>query len=233
MNRETVQTFQATDVKQAITLQKQLAAKVEILPLQKRVRLIGGVDAAFPTGKNSCLAGVVVMRFPEMEIAEEVHAEVDCHFPYIPGMLSFREAPAILAAIRKLENLPDLLLVDGQGLAHPRRFGLACHLGLELGLPTIGCAKSRLIGRHVEPAHAKGSQVDLMDKDQVVGRVLRSRAGVKPLYISVGHLIDLDGAVDLVLRCCGRYRLPEPTRLADKLVGRLRQEVTQSYQSKP
>jgi deoxyribonuclease V len=138
-------------------------------------------------------------------------------FPYVPGYLSFREVPAILGALASLDSPPDLILCDGQGLAHPRRFGLACHLGVLTGLPTIGVAKSRLIGTHVEVPQHKGAWVPLLDDDEIIGAVLRTRDGVQPLYVSVGHRVDLSTAIDFVLRCTTRYRLPETTRWAHKL----------------
>jgi deoxyribonuclease V len=141
-------------------------------------------------------------------------------FPYVPGLLSFREAPALLAAIRRLKAEPDAFLFDGQGLAHPRRFGLACHVGLLIDRPSVGCAKSRLIGRHAEPDTHRGATAPLTDGEQRIGTVLRTRDGVKCVYVSIGHRVTLATAEQLVLACCTRYRLPEPTRLADLLVAR-------------
>jgi deoxyribonuclease V len=140
-------------------------------------------------------------------------------FPYVPGLLSFREAPLILAALEKITAVPDLIMVDGQGIAHPRRMGLASHLGLFLGVPTIGCAKSRLCGECEEPGNEPGSYADLTDKGEVIGATLRTRAGVKPVYVSIGHMIDLPSAMHWVLACCRGYRLPEPTRLAHQAAG--------------
>jgi deoxyribonuclease V len=146
-------------------------------------------------------------------------------FPYVPGLLSFREAPALLAAIRKLKAEPDAFIFDGQGLAHPRRFGLACHVGVLIDRPSVGCAKSRLIGSHDDPGRRRGSSAPLVDADQRVGTVLRTRDKVKCVYVSVGHRVSLSTAERLVLACCTRYRLPEPTRLADQLVARAKNEV--------
>jgi deoxyribonuclease V len=142
-------------------------------------------------------------------------------FPYVPGLLTFREAPLILAAFEKLTVTPDLVMVDGQGIAHPRRIGLAAHLGLCLGIPAIGCAKSRLIGEYAEPENESGSYTELSDKGEVIGAVVRTKAGVKPVYVSIGHMIDLPSAIDRVLDCCRGYRLPEPTRLAHIAAGRV------------
>ena len=139
--------------------------------------------------------------------------------PYIPGLLSFREMPLILAACEELDSVPDLILVDGQGLAHPRRLGLACHLGLFLDVPTIGCAKSRLCGHHEPPGERPGSYAELKDGDEIIGAVLRTKPGVKPIYVSIGHKVDLKTAICWVVNCCCGYRLPEPTRMAHLAAG--------------
>ncbi len=167
-------------------------------------------------------AAVVVMSFPALEVVEEQVAQAPAQFPYIPGLLSFREGPAVLVAMEKLESRPDLVIFDGQGIAHPRRLGLAAHMGLWLGIPTVGCAKSRLVGEHEEPAEQKGARVPLTYGGGLVGSVLRTRSHVKPVYVSPGHLCDHEGACRMVLECCTRYRLPEPTRQADLLVGRVK-----------
>ncbi len=181
--------------------------------------LVAGVDAAFPDQGRTTRAAAVLMRFPDLEPVEEVVHEQATELPYIPGLLSFRELPAILGALDRLSLPPDLVLCDGQGRAHPRRFGIACHLGVITGLATIGVGKSRLCGRHEEPGPEKGDAVDLLDEDELIGRVLRSRRRVRPVYISVGHRVSLQTAVELVLACTPKYRLPEPVRLADRLAG--------------
>jgi deoxyribonuclease V len=178
---------------------------------------VAGVDVSF-RGNTAC-AAVVVLSFPDLAPVDRAWAEVPVTFPYIPGMLSFREGPAVLAAFERLTLWPDLALFDGQGTAHPRRMGLACHLGLFLDLPTIGCAKSRLCGTHDPPGPGRGDWAALRDGDEVIGAVLRSRPGTAPLYVSPGHRIDLPSAVHYVLACCTRYRLPETTRLAHRLAG--------------
>jgi deoxyribonuclease V len=162
---------------------------------------------------------VVVYRFPEMEEIEREWAERPLEFPYIPGLLSFREMPAILAAFERVREEPDLIYYDGQGYAHPRRMGIACHLGLLLDRPTIGCAKSRLIGRHEEPGAECGDWAPLEDRGERIGAVLRTRSGVKPIYVSPGHRIGLERAVELTLAVCDGYRIPRPTRDADHFVG--------------
>jgi deoxyribonuclease V len=203
--------------RQAIALQEKLRAKVEGRDRMGRVRHVAGADVAFEKGGAVTRAAVVVLSFPDLELEDWAVARRPTRFPYVPGLLSFREAPAVLAAWRKLRILPDLLLCDGQGIAHPRRFGLASHLGLLLDVPTIGAAKSRLVGVHEEPGNEKGDWAPLVDDGETVGAALRTRAGVKPIYVSVGHRVTLKTAIRYVLACAPRYRLPETTRLADKL----------------
>jgi deoxyribonuclease V len=157
------------------------------------------------------------MRLPALEPVAEARVERPTNFPYVPGLLSFRELPAGLAAIEQLPEAPEAVLCDGQGYAHPRRFGLACHLGLALDLPSVGVAKSRLIGTHDEPGETRGAWTPLLDGNEVVGAVLRTRMGIRPLYVSIGHRLSLESALRLVLRATGRYRLPEPLRRADRL----------------
>ena len=202
----------------AMALQRELAARVQVVSPPGELRFIAGLDAAFSADGQQCLAAVVLWDARQQCILEQQTSARRLAFPYIPGLLSFREAPALLAAMRRLRRTPDALMCDGQGLAHPRRLGIASHVGILCGLPTIGCAKSRLCGKHVEPAHQRGSGAPLMDGDEQIGEVLRTQAGVNPVYVSVGHLCDLVTARELVLTCATRYRLPEPTRLADRLV---------------
>ena len=207
--------------KEAVALQRDLARLVRIEPVDRDIRTIGGVDCAF-TKDGRILAAAVLCDARNMETLATADVSMPCEFPYISGLLSFREAPAILAAVQKLPSRPDLLICDGQGVAHPRGLGLACHVGLWLDLPTIGVAKSRLIGDHEEPGPMRGSQTLLRFHEKTIGTVLRSRDNVKPLYVSVGHKIELGQAVDWVLRASGGYRLPEPTRRADKLVAKVK-----------
>jgi deoxyribonuclease V len=180
---------------------------------------VAGVDISSTDGRGLARGAVVVLRYPELDIAEVKVARARITFPYIPGLLSFRETPLILAACQELENVPDLVLIDGQGLAHPRRLGLASHVGLFLELPTIGCAKSILCGRHGPLEQEAGCHAELLDKDEVVGAALRTKTGVRPVYVSVGHKIDLPAALHWVMECCRGYRLPEPTRLAHLAAG--------------
>jgi deoxyribonuclease V len=206
----------------AITLQRRLASQLVLRPLPRTVRLIAGVDVAFPTNGETALAGVVVWNLHEQAVVERHVARRPCRFPYVPGLLSFREIPCVVAAMRKLSVSPDVVLCDGQGLAHPRRFGLACHLGLWLGIPTVGCAKSRLCGEHDEPGQRRGCLAPLLLDERPIGAVVRTRDGVRPLYVSPGHRCDIRSAVQITLAAACRYRLPEPTRLAHQLVSHAR-----------
>ena len=212
---------------QAIALQKALAGAVlradRFGPGGRRaIRRVAGVDAAFADGGRVIRAAAVVLDFPGLVLTDQVLVERPTTFPYVPGLLSFREVPALLEALGRLPAAPDLILCDGHGYAHPRRFGLACHLGLWLDTPTIGVAKSRLTGAHDEPGPAKGDVAWLLagkgDRPRErLGAVLRTREQVKPVFVSAGHRITLRTALALTLACATRYRLPEPTRLADKL----------------
>ena len=202
---------------EAIALQNSLRDAVVTVDTFSRVTSVTGVDVGFEEQGKITRAAVATLSFPELVLQEYAVARRPTAFPYIPGLLSFREVPAVLDALQQLRRLPDLLLCDGQGLAHPRRFGIACHLGVLTDLPSIGVAKSRLLGTHGTLAEDKGSRQALYDKGEVIGTVLRSRRGVRPLYISIGHRIALETAVEYVLRCITRYRLPETTRAAHKL----------------
>ena len=204
-------------------MQTRLAGLVRQEPLTRPVRLIGGSDVAFNRRGDTCVAAIVVMTWPGLELVESAELVRKVEFPYIPGLLSFRELPAIVEAAGRLKLCPDLLLVDGQGRAHPRRLGIASHLGLELDWPTIGCAKSRLVGEHREPGPNRRCRTRLTQDGELIGYVVRTRTGVKPLYVSVGHRIELDEAVRFVLAACRGYRLPEPARAAHHRVTLLRQ----------
>ncbi len=202
---------------EATALQEKLRFQVETRDRLDPVSFVAGVDASYEEPRNVTRAAVAVLTFPELEPYEEAVVRQTTRFPYVPGLLSFREIPAILAALEKLERRPDLLLCDGQGFAHPRRFGLACHLGVVTGIPSIGVAKSRFIGRHDEVPPERGAWRPLVDAAEVIGAVVRTRERVKPVYVSIGHRISLESAVDYVLRSTAGYRLPETTRRADRL----------------
>jgi deoxyribonuclease V len=202
---------------EARDLQRQLRSRVRVAPSDGQLRWVAGVDVSVK--EDRARAAAVVLSFPGLEPVEAAVHELPVSFPYVPGLLAFREGPAVLAALAKLETEPDILIFDAQGLAHPRRMGLATHLGVILDLPSIGCAKSRLCGDHSEPGVRKGSWVPLVDGDETVGVVLRTRDRVKPVFVSVGHRIDLEEATQTVLACCTKYRLPEPIRWAHKIAG--------------
>lgn len=208
---------------QAAALQRELARQVRVEPLAGPIRTVAGADCAF-TADGRILAVAVLCDAATRKVLATALEIQPCRFPYVPGLLSFREAPALLAAVRKLRPAPDLLMCDGQGMAHPRGLGLACHVGLWLDIPTLGAAKSRLCGEHEQPAPTRGSAVPLRLDRKTVGLVLRTRDNVQPLYVSVGHRITLEQCAEWVLRM-SRFRLPEPTRQADRLVAQARRNA--------
>lgn len=205
-------------VEEAIVIQEHLRNQVITSDkLQEPVQYVAGVDMGFEADGTISRAAVAVLSFPDLQVIETSLAHRPTSFPYIPGFLSFREIPAVLDALEKIKTIPDLILCDGQGIAHPRRFGIASHLGVLVDIPTIGVAKSLLIGKHEELPETRGNWRSLRHQGEIIGAVLRSRTGVKPLYVSSGHRISLATAIDYVLRCTPKYRLPETTRIADKL----------------
>ncbi|MBI2925463.1 MAG: deoxyribonuclease V [Verrucomicrobia bacterium] len=214
--------------RQAIAVQREMASSVSQVKPTGALRFIAGLDAAFSSDGCWCLSAVVLWDALGQRLVEQHTARRRLRFPYIPGLLSFREVPALLAALRQLRHTPDLLMCDGQGLAHPRRFGIACHVGVICELPAVGCAKSRLIGEHEQPASKRGSRAPLLDRGEVIGTVLRTQTGVKPVYVSIGHRIDRTSALEIVLTCATKYRLPEPTRLADQWVAAAKRASTAS-----
>lgn len=205
-------------VEDAIAIQENLQAEVITEDqLKEPVQYVAGVDMGFEADGTISRAAVAVLSFPDLQLQETSLARRPTTFPYIPGFLSFREIPAILDAMEKIKIIPDIILCDGQGIAHPRRFGIACHLGLIVDIPTIGVAKSLLVGKHEDLPELRGSWQPLTHKNEKIGAVLRTRVGVKPVYVSSGHRVSLPTAIDYVLRCTPKYRLPETTRIADKL----------------
>ena len=208
-------------VAEAKALQLKLVQQLRLGGAPEPVRTIAGVDMAI--AGNVGYAAIVVLSYPELEVVEEAVASARIPFPYVPGLLSFREIPVLLHAFDRLRTVPDLILVDGQGRLHPRRLGLACHLGLILERPTIGCAKSLLCGQHRPPGVRKGSRTPVTDGEEVLGLALRTRRATRPIYVSSGHLIGLDEAAAHVLAVCPRYRVPEPTRRAHNLAARHKQ----------
>jgi len=206
-------------IAQALEIQQRLAAQVSKRNEVTAPCFIAGVDISMGKRGGLATAAVVVLEYPELRVAETKVARGKLELPYIPGLLSFRESPLTLVACQKLTITPDLILVDGQGIAHPRRLGLASHLGLFLNTPTIGCAKSLLCGSHEVPENEPGSYTEVVDKGEIIGTALRTKLRVKPVYISIGHKIDLQTAIQWVMNCCRGYRLPEPTRLAHLAAG--------------
>ena len=199
---------------EARAIQESLRERVVTEDRIGQIRTIAGVDIGIRKGVGR--AAAVLLDFPSLELLHYVVITAELRFPYVPGLLSFRECPPTLAALRALPQRPDLLLCDGQGLAHPRRFGIACHLGVLLDIPSIGAAKSRLVGNYEEPPNERGSQAPLFDGEEQIGSVVRTRTNVRPIYVSVGHRVSLETAVALTLQCAPRYRIPEPTRQAHK-----------------
>jgi len=207
---------------EARALQERLSRRVIEAGSGRAPRLVAGADISFDRRSPRLHAAVVVLDAASLEVVEMAGVEARARFPYVPGYLSFREIPPLLEAFARLRSRPDLILCDGQGRAHPRRFGLACHLGVLLDVPTLGCAKSRLIGAYREPGARRGAHTRLRDGGEVIGEVVRTRSGVKPVFVSVGHRITLAEARRSVLRLAPRYRLPEPIRAAHQEVNRLR-----------
>lgn len=203
---------------EALTLQGQLAAEVIKEDQLRQVNLIAGVDVAYSKKSDRLVAAVVILNANTLKVIETATTEDRAQFPYVPGLLSFRELPPLIKVLAKLRHSPDLIICDGQGYAHPRRFGLACHLGVVFGIPTIGCGKTRLVGDHDELNEARGARVPLIDKGEVVGSVLRTQSHTNPVYISIGHRISLATACQYILKTSPEYRLPETTRQADQTV---------------
>jgi deoxyribonuclease V len=211
--------------KQAVALQRQLADRVRIEPLTRPVRTVAGTDCAFLDGGKRILAAAVLCDAKSMAVLAEAHAVQPCPMPYIPGLLSFREAPAVIEAVESLPETPDLVLCDGQGRAHPRRLGLASHVGLWLDLPVVGVAKSVLCGEFRQPGLARRCRTQMHHGGEVIGAAVRTRQNVRPVYVSVGHRVTLDDAIRWTLRCGRGYRLPAPARQAHLRVTRIKKQA--------
>lgn len=207
---------------EAVAIQNELRHRVSFSPLRREIATVAGADVSFEKRGAKMFAAIAVLALPSLEPIEYAIVDGEAEFPYVPGLLSFREAPIVARAFEKLSRKPDLLMCDGQGVAHPRGLGLASHLGLLFEIPAIGCAKSRLCGTHGEVGSEVGDYAPLKLKSRSVGAVLRTRKGVKPIYVSVGHMMNLRGAIKLALRCGSGYRIPEPTRAAHHLVSAAR-----------
>lgn len=218
---------QPPPVARAFEIQRELREKVITKRGFGNLTTIAGADIAVLKGEGKLLCGIIVFSFPDMDEVERVYGIVEEKFPYIPGLLAFREGPAIIETYKRLKNKPDLLMIDGQGIAHPRGFGIACHVGVLLDVPALGVAKKRLYGKFDEPGRKRGSWTPLLSSEgEVVGSVLRTRDGVKPVFVSAGHRIDTDTAREIALACARGYRIPEPTRLADKFVAEIKKGIT-------
>ena len=219
--------------REAARIQLRLRERLELADrLPPRIAAVAGADIALDLRRREAIAGVVVFRFPEMVEIERVAARSRVAFPYVPGLLSFREIPALLKAFARLRHAPDLIFCDAHGYAHPRRFGLACHLGVLLDRPTIGCAKSILVGEARKFSMRAGAWTPLEDKGEVIGAALRTRAGVKPVYISQGHRISLARTIEFARAVCGPFRIPRPTREADIFVETVKREGKQAARRK-
>jgi deoxyribonuclease V len=204
--------------KEAIQVQKELRPRVFIEPLaDKNISLVAGVDVGLPRGAKIARAAIAVLDYTTMELVDQAVSELPVTFPYVPGLLSFREMPVILDALEKLNIQPDVFIIDGHGYAHPRRFGLACHLGIWLDRPTIGCGKSILVGKQDPLPNPRGSVASLIDNGETIGMAVRTREAVKPVYVSIGHRVDLESTIRIILNCGRGVRLPEPTRWAHRL----------------
>jgi deoxyribonuclease V len=210
--------------REAKDVQRRLCVQVRQVALAKTPKTVAGADVSYANHGKKVYGAVLLFSFPDLVLLEEVCIVDRAAFPYVPGLLSFREGPALTKAFRRIKGTPDVVIFDGQGIAHPRGIGLASHMGLILNRPSIGCAKTRLVGTHFPVAESRGSAVFLTHRGQVIGSVVRTRTRVKPLFVSVGHRITLEESVGLVLNCCTRYKLPEPIRQADLAVKRMRAE---------
>lgn len=208
----------AVTPREAKAIQADLASQVITHNNFSEIKTIAGADIALDTERNLGFGGVIIYTYPDLKKVERAHAVVPLQFPYIPGLLAFREGPVLLKAFEQLKIEPDLIIFDGQGIAHPRRLGIASHMGLILNKPTIGCAKKVLVGKYQEPDLAQGNQTPLVDKGEVIGTCLRTRFKVKPIFVSIGHKVDLPTAIKIVISCLDGTRIPKPTREADHYV---------------
>jgi deoxyribonuclease V len=214
------------DISKAKEIQDGLKKRVKIAPLEKTPEFIAASDAAFADDK--VIAVATLYRYPELRHMQNAYCIEKLRFPYIPGLLSFREGHAVINAIRRLNKKPDVILFDGQGIAHPNGIGIASHIGVILDIPTIGCAKSRLIGEFKEPDVTKGSWTYLYFKEMLVGAVLRTKSNVRPVFVSPGHMIDIDSSIEIVMKCVSKYRIPEPLRIADIISRKLKLSLSHS-----
>ena len=210
--------YNSLTASEAVAIQKQLQEKIHLDPFKKPIRLIGGADISFNKFEETVYAGIVVLKYPEQLVQTYTAVTFTVKFPYISGLLAFREVPALLKAWQQLTLKPDILVLDGHGIAHPRRTGIATHFGIIAQQPTIGCGKSRLTGNYQEPANQQFASTPLMHKEEQIGYVLRSKVNCKPIFVSPGYRVSMAQSLDIIKNCTGRYRIPEPTRLAHLLV---------------
>ena len=215
---------------EAVKVQQELKARLVLETPKIEFELVAGADVSYSKGDDVFFSSVVVLEMPTMRIVEEATARSEMNFPYIPGLLSFREAPVLIKAFEKVKNVPDVIVFDGQGIAHPRGVGLASHMGLVLDLPSIGCAKKNLVGNYDPVGNQVGEHTPIVFEGDVVGAVLRTRENVKPVFVSPGHKMDIPSAIEIVMKTCRGYKLPEPTRQAHRLVNRVR---TSYYSTQP
>lgn len=218
--------------REAVQIQLRLRKRLELADRLPRIRVVAGADLAFDLAHNRAIAGVVLYRFPQMQEIERAWVTAPLTFPYVPGLLSFREIPALLKLFARVRHAPDLIFYDGHGYAHPRRFGIACHLGLLLDRPAIGCAKSILVGSHAEPSARTGSWTPLLDGEEILGAALRTRKNVRPIYVTQGHRISLSRAIEFVTAVLDGYRIPRPTRDADRFVAAVKRGEYASARAK-
>ena len=207
---------------EAVAIQSELRQQIQLTPLGKPVTTIAGSDISFNKFSTTVYAGIVVMQFPSLQVIETVSVIDETNFPYVPGLLAFREVPALVKAWEALKIKPDVLVLDGHGISHPRRMGIATHFGVLMQTPTLGCAKSLLTGKYTEPANEPGSTSDLIHQNELVAKVLRTKRNTKPVFVSPGNLITQDESLELILQCVRGYRIPEPTRLAHNFVNEVR-----------
>jgi deoxyribonuclease V len=207
---------------EAVEIQRDLRDRLILEAPKMDLRLVAGADVSYSKGSDIFFSSVVILEMPGMDILEEATAEERVDFPYIPGLLSFREAPVLIKALEKVKNIPDVIIFDGHGISHPRGMGLASHMGLVLDLPSIGCAKKKLVGDYEPVGNEVGDHTPITLRDDVVGAVLRTKTNVKPVFVSPGHRMDIPSAIEIVLRTCRGYKLPEPTRQAHLSVNRVR-----------
>lgn len=214
--------------REAISIQEKLRRNISLINSIRKVRSVAGADVSYSRRGGEGIAAMVVFSYPDLDLMDEAFAKGEVSFPYIPGLLSFREAPLLIEAFQRLQCIPDVILYDGQGIAHPRSLGLASHMGLLLELPSVGCAKKKLVGDFEEVGVQPGSTTPIKIEGKIIGAVIRTRRGVKPVFVSPGHLIDLESSIELVLKTCRGFRLPEPIRRAHLMVKRIRSRGTTS-----